>query len=330
MTTSRIQDRAQGRWRSILPALGVHERFLSKNHGPCPICGGTDRYRWKDDKGTGDYFCNQCGSGNGVDLVMKVNGIDFLEAKRRIDAELPNSTLLIPKTDQREKFDPKELNERLWKESAKLDGTDPASRYLIGRGIRMEQWPNQLRYVMRASYSDGDGRSKVKSFMPAMVAKMVAPDAKSWTLHRTYLDLSGHKAKVAKVRKMMPGNVPEGGAVRLTNSAETMGVAEGIETALSAMLMFDIPVWATLSAGAMVKWKPPKAAKHIIIFGDVDDTWTGPYSVMALAYRLRRDGYSVEPRLPGWVIPDDGKVDWNDIRMSELGAAKEERHEVTA
>ena len=38
-------DRARGRWREILPRLGLEPQFLVKKHGPCPLCGGKDRFR---------------------------------------------------------------------------------------------------------------------------------------------------------------------------------------------------------------------------------------------------------------------------------------------
>ena len=35
-------DFARGRWREILPKLGIPPESLRNRHGPCPICGG----RW--------------------------------------------------------------------------------------------------------------------------------------------------------------------------------------------------------------------------------------------------------------------------------------------
>ena len=34
----RTADEAVGRWPGILQSLGVDAAFLSKKHGPCPIC----------------------------------------------------------------------------------------------------------------------------------------------------------------------------------------------------------------------------------------------------------------------------------------------------
>ncbi|MFX4842739.1 primase-helicase zinc-binding domain-containing protein, partial [Acinetobacter baumannii] len=46
---------------------------------PCPACGGTDRFRF-DDNGRGSFICNQCGAGDGLDLIKKVNNCDTTEA----------------------------------------------------------------------------------------------------------------------------------------------------------------------------------------------------------------------------------------------------------
>ena len=40
------KERAVGRWKSILPAFGVTPQQLTGKHGPCPLCGGKDRFRF--------------------------------------------------------------------------------------------------------------------------------------------------------------------------------------------------------------------------------------------------------------------------------------------
>ncbi len=78
-------ERARGRWCKILPRLGIDARFLRNRHGPCPLCGGKDRFRFDDRDGSGSYFCNQCGAGVGIILVRKKHGWDFATACREID-----------------------------------------------------------------------------------------------------------------------------------------------------------------------------------------------------------------------------------------------------
>src|SRR3981189_2194330 len=77
--------RARHRWAEILPQLGVDIRFLTNRHGPCPICGGRDRFRFDDKDGSGSYYCHQCGAGSGVILVRKKHEGDFKTACDEID-----------------------------------------------------------------------------------------------------------------------------------------------------------------------------------------------------------------------------------------------------
>ena len=59
-----IKRKAAGRCSQILKSLcGLTDRQLNpKVHGPCPDCGGTDRFRAFDDvNDSGGLLCNQCG-----------------------------------------------------------------------------------------------------------------------------------------------------------------------------------------------------------------------------------------------------------------------------
>src|SRR5439155_22198569 len=70
-------ERAKGRWPGILAALGIPANALTGKHGPCPMCGGKDRFRFSDNDGSGDYICSQCGAGYGMRLLEKFHGWDF-------------------------------------------------------------------------------------------------------------------------------------------------------------------------------------------------------------------------------------------------------------
>lgn len=304
MRFERIQDKAIGRWRTLLPFLGVEERFLSSKHGPCPICGGTDRFRWDDKAGSGSYYCNHCGAGSGVDLVMKVNGCTFIEAKKLIEQHLPSAVVQVPKARRETSID---TLAAIWNRAQKLTGSDPASWYLSRRGLPIDS--PSLRWLPKFTYVHDD---KSKTEHPAMLAMFVGPDRSAHTIQYTYLDGSGRKAEVPKPRKLAPAKIPAGGAVRLAPSAETMGIAEGVETALAAAKMFDIPVWSALSAGGLIKWQPPATAKHIIVFGDNDRSATGQAAAWSLAHRLITEGLSAEVR-----IPETADTDWNDVLTSE-------------
>lgn len=78
-----------GNWQNAIMALnGLDLRQYKPNHHyPCPMCGGKDRFRFDDRKpksrradGSGGYFCNACGGGDGMMLLRKLTGMSFSEA----------------------------------------------------------------------------------------------------------------------------------------------------------------------------------------------------------------------------------------------------------
>lgn len=318
-TAPPLSERCIGRWRGILVALGIKPEYLTGRHTPCPFCGGKDRFRFADDKGLGTAFCNQCGDstrggylGTGVDLAKRLlKTDDFKVAAVEIERHVGGSALVMPKAADRGRLNDRAMG--LWQSGLPLDGEDPASTYLRNRGIVLVEYPKMLRWMGCAPYTHEDKR---RTFHPAMLALFVGPDTNQRTLHVTYLTDDGRKADLAPARKLAPGAVPRGGSVRLANSAETIGVAEGIETALSAMILHDVPVWATLSAGQMINFQPPTAAKNIIVFGDNDVSCTGQSAAYGLAHRLITEGRRAEVRLPDMAHAGPKGADWNDVVMA--------------
>ena len=78
-------ERARGCWKEILPRLGVTAAFLQNRHGPCPICGGKDRFRFDDKRGEGTYYCGQCGAGTAIILLRKFHGWTHKQACDEVD-----------------------------------------------------------------------------------------------------------------------------------------------------------------------------------------------------------------------------------------------------
>lgn len=46
MNVTATVSHALGHWPRILPALGI--QVLKNRHQPCPVCGGSDRFRFDD------------------------------------------------------------------------------------------------------------------------------------------------------------------------------------------------------------------------------------------------------------------------------------------
>lgn len=76
---------ATGHWPVILPALGIALQPNGKPQ-PCPTCGGKDRFRFDNQGGRGTWFCNQCGAGDGLNLVEKALSLSARAAAEQVAA----------------------------------------------------------------------------------------------------------------------------------------------------------------------------------------------------------------------------------------------------
>jgi putative DNA primase/helicase len=299
-----LHERARGRWHGILPAIGISSKFLKRKNGPCPMCGGKDRWRFTDIDGKGTWFCNQCHGGNGIALVMKFTGLPFLEAALRIERVIGGAPANRPAPERSEQHKRDALN-ALWRSSRPVCADDPVDRWLNGRGVGMPIYPTCLRFGPRIRYS-----GPPVSYHPAMLARVTDATGKPATIHKTYITADGRKAPVEKPRMFCAANVPPGGAVRLTPAAPVLGIAEGIETALAAAQLFGVPTWAALNAGGVERLVLPAETKHLIIFGDNDQNGVGQRAAYGLAARLAGK-VQVDVR-----IPEQTDTDWNDVLLA--------------
>ena len=94
MNVTDTVKQACGHWPRILPALGV--TVIKNRHQSCPVCGGSDRFRFDDKEGRGTWFCNQCGAGDGLKLVEKVFSVNSSEAARKVSAVTGNLPPVSP------------------------------------------------------------------------------------------------------------------------------------------------------------------------------------------------------------------------------------------
>ncbi|MBI5017486.1 MAG: toprim domain-containing protein, partial [Deltaproteobacteria bacterium] len=271
---------------------GVSQDFLTGKHGPCPMCGGKDRFRFDDKGGRGTWICGRtCGSGNGFELLIRLHRWSYQEAAQAVHGIVGGST--ARQTPEATKRDPARLLARIKSECRPLTGSDPASTYLRARGLRI--LPSPLRYHPSLAYYD-DG--KHKGPFPTLVATVEGPEGDLRSLHVTYLN-NGRKAAVRSARKVMPpiGTIT-GAAVRLFPLAEYLGLAEGIETAIAAHELFGLPVWAALNANGLERFDPPAGVRRITVFGDNDESFAGQKAAFGAAARLTAKGITTDVRLP--------------------------------
>lgn len=291
-------DAARGKWKGILLTLGMDAKHLTGKHGPCPMCGGEDRFRFDNKDGAGTYICNQCGAGTGIDLVKAWKGWDFKTAAQAVDEVLGNVPSDPPGKPALSDENRRRLMNALWKASVPVDEFNPAGWYLESR-VPGWQPCADLRFA-EAAPVPGGGTS------PALLALVRDAEGNPATIHRTFLTQDGAKAAMDNPRALMPGDLPDSISVRLAEAGEVLGIAEGIETALAAQAKFGVPCHAALTAGFLAKWQPPEGVRKVIVFGDCDQSYTGQAAAYTLAHRLSRK-LQVEVR-----IPSQFGTDWAD------------------
>lgn len=296
-----IGEQCLNRWESILPQLGIGTKYLTGRQTPCPMCGGKDRFRFDNKEGRGTFYCNQCGAGDGVQLVQMALRLSFRDAAAKIREIAPDCQPAKIKREMSEERRVQALRET-WKASRPITPDDAAGKYLLARGCE-PPFSDALRFVpaLRVTHE------KVRT-LPAMIALVRRPDGEPHTLHRTYLG-DGEKADIQSPRRMMPGDTPAGSYVELFPAAEEMGVAEGIETALRARQRFGIPVWSMISTAGLQAFTPPVIVKRLRIFGDNDLKFGGQMASYALAHRIACHFDHIECSVE---LPDQPGCDWAD------------------
>lgn len=296
----KTAEAARGKWRGILLTLGFEKKFLTAKHGPCPFCGGTDRYRWDDKAGTGSFICSHCGAGDGFGLLKTWKGWDFITAAKEVDKVVGRVSAEPIRRPMDKQTRDTRLRE-LWIASKPITPDDLVGRYLTGRGVYPGRMPTSLRFAERCPVPGGGSA-------PAMIALVEDGEGKAASIHRTFVGPNG-KAEMDNPRALMPGVLPDSVAVRLYPvHGERLGIAEGIETAIAAAKRFRVPVWSAINSTLLAKWEPPAGVKEVLIFGDCDAKFGGQAAAFQLAHKLSgRMGLEVQVH-----IPERAGLDWAD------------------
>jgi putative DNA primase/helicase len=302
-------------WKSVLSKAGIDNSHLRNKHGPCPICGGKDRFRFDNRRGLGDWFCNQCGSGRGLDLLMKSQKLPFLDAAKLvlslagIEQHDDAPTVPIPRKAyaDAEVASPTPRVRALLKQSCPIEDCEPARRYLQSRGL----WPLPAMHKLRAHPSvDYWQEGERVGHHAALIAAVRDVGGEVVTAHVTYLQQHGAKISTHEPSKILSGMQGRAGcAVRLMRiDGEVLGIAEGIETAFSAAQIHGMPVWAALNTSLLQKFDPPAGVKRVVIFADRDIP--GMDAAAKLMQRLQ-GRVQFEMQMPAC-------KDWNDALMERL------------
>jgi hypothetical protein len=187
----------------------------------------------------------------------------------------------------------------------------------VHRGLgALKKRPQALRMTTLPYFADGIEEGQY----PVMLGAVTTPKGALVALHRTYISDIGHKAPVPCPKKLSRSSgLLSGASIKLfepttINGKLTLGVAEGIETALACYLASGIPTWSCVSASGIKSFQWPDGLQSLVIFGDNDASGVGQSATRDLAGRAAAAG--LECRV---LIPETVGTDWLDAYVG--GAA---------
>ncbi len=273
--------------RAIIAALGGHWNG-SYGMACCPCHEDRNPSLSISDGQDGRLLVNCFAGCDPVDILQALNGQGLSETPG--DTPAPR---LHRRDNGRAALD-------IWREAGPAAGT-LVERYLRRRGITLPV-PPSIRY------HSGLRHKATGLILPAMVAAVQAPDRRVCAIHRTFLNEHGGKATVS-TPKMALGPLGAG-AVRLAKAGRVLGLAEGIEDALAAMQLCDLPCWAVLGGARLARVDLPGEVREVHVFADGDEA--GREAAEKAVRRFRREG--LEARA---FLPPDGVKDMNEALIAE-------------
>lgn len=176
----------------------------------------------------------------------------------------------------------------IWQMGLPAEGSLVAT-YLSCRGIITDTIPSALRFCPGLRYEQF-------AVWPVMVAAVTDVNGQQVAIHRTFIARDGTgKAPVQQPKKMLGPCMRNSVHLAPPQSGKLM-VGEGIETCLSAMIMFGLPAWAALSCGGLRAIDLPPDVCDVTILADADDA--GEDAAQSCFQRLRREGRKVDIQRP--------------------------------
>ena len=232
---TRIEDEVA---RRRIKLVGRGERV-----GPCPVCGGRDRFSINIEKQI--WNCRGCAKGGDVvDLVQHLDNCDFRAAVQTLagDDPRPIVTAVKPVVHQETESDAQKTERalKIWNDGSPVNDT-LAEEYLRRRHLELPGDDEALRYFSPCPFGTGTYPCLIALFRDIVTNEPRA-------IHRIAITSGG-----ILIGKRMLGRVA-GCAVKLDadqNVEHGLAVGEGIETMIAARMRGFRPAWALGSAGTL-------------------------------------------------------------------------------
>lgn len=273
------------------------------------------------------WHCFGCGAGGDViEWVKRLKKIDFAAAVEILtdrssfrgsslnSAPATPGAILSPDTIP----DPNTGKAYLtWCAAHDIRNGDAASLYLYLRGLSIPEMTPCLRYHPNLWCAE------IGDVAPALIAAI--EDNHEFTgIQRIWLTpkletVNGEGPRDNRLgglqaRKKSLGRLGSG-AVRLGRPGPTLGLAEGVEDAIAARLLFSHPVWAVCGANRYEKVARalPTSVREVVFFVDNDNAG------------LTQAAKAMEAISLGSLLmrPPPGHKDWNDVLYARLTGRKD-------
>jgi len=277
---------------AVAQRLGARLRKISatEHAGPCPKCGGRDRFSVNVARGL--FNCRRCNvGGDAIALARHLAVMSYADALAFVGDERAFAPHPHKPVERRQQPAPAEADQRrlerdkaahaiaLWQEAADPRGTI-AEGYLNTRGLALDA--ALAGPVLR--YHAGAG-ALLALFRNALTGEAQA-------VSRTFLSRAGSKLD----RKFLG---PVGGAaIQFDQHDDNLTIAEGIESALTARAFGMSPAWAAGSVGAIAALPIIPGVRHLRICIERDESGASERAAIACAARWHAAGRKVAFRLP--------------------------------
>lgn len=240
--------------------------------------------------------------GNTAILFHCFAGCTPVEVMKALERNKLHDGTAMDMPEVKSKRDMGALAVRLWKASVPIAGT-LAEEYLLARGLS-PPYSKALRFNPATILGSGP----TKRIMPAMIAA-AENDIGVTAVQRTFLDPEDVLRKPIPKPKVSLGLIGSA-AIRLAPATDELGLAEGIEDALSAMEWFGTPTWALGGVERLAFVAIPERVRRVIVYAD-----RGRAAERLLEKardHLTANGRELIPRLP------QHHDDWNDAWRARL------------
>lgn len=297
--------------------------------GICPFHNDKKPGNLSINRINGAYTCHRCGARGGslIKFHSEKYAISFMQAACELNLDPPRENIERESIFKNEK--PVNVNklkslELLLKQSIPLkdEKSKLALTYFKNRGLTLNglELPENIFFHPRSSnYNDG-----AKTYHPCLIAKVTNLNGLLLTAQKTYINADGYKLRTTHPKKFVPsiGRTVKGGSVKMycVKNLNTLGICEGVETALAIKQITGIPVWACMTAQMLKDVEIPTHIKNVKIYADNDLSQTGQNSAIELHRKLTLKGINVVIIMPPLI--NKKSTDWLDFLIENQKRAE--------